>query len=191
MRILQANKFWRQRAGSERYVFELCDLLKSRGHEIYPFAMQDDGNAYSQYSSLFVSPMEISEPWRVPLRQRAGVALRILHSREAARRIGVLADVTEPEVAHIHNIYHHLSPSIFKPLARRGVGIVMTVHDYKLICPALRLYRSGDVCQRCRRLYYLPCVAGRCVKGSRAASLIGAGELFINILRGAYTDYVD
>lgn len=191
MRILQANKFWRQRAGSERYVFELCDLLESHGHQIYPFAMQDAGNAYSQYSSLFVSPMEISNPWRVPLHRRAGVALRLLHSREAARSIGILADVAEAEIAHIHNIYHHLSPSIFRPLARRGIGIVMTVHDYKLICPALRLYRSGEVCQRCHRFYYLPCVAGRCVKDSWAASMLGAGELFVNVSRGAYTKHVD
>lgn len=191
MRILQANKFWRQRAGSERYVFELCDLLESHGHEIAPFAMQDAGNAYSLYSSLFVTPMDIAEPYRMPLSRRAGVAARILHSREAARNIGVLADVFNPDVAHLHNIYHQLSSSVFKPLARRGTGVVMTLHDFKLLCPALRLYHGEGVCERCRRFDYHLCVTRLCVKGSLAASLLGAADLWLNDAFQVYSRHVD
>lgn len=44
MKIMQINKFWRVRGGSERYVFELSRMLEDRGHEIIPFAMQDGNN---------------------------------------------------------------------------------------------------------------------------------------------------
>ena len=100
MKILQINKFWRVRGGSERYVFELSRLLEERGHETIPFAMRDPANEPSPYSSLFVSPVELSDPYRLGLTQRLGTAARILRSREAGRNMSVLADLTHPDVAH-------------------------------------------------------------------------------------------
>lgn len=188
---MQVNKFWRVRGGSERYVFELSRMLSERGHEIIPFAMDDPANEPSRYSTLFVSPVELSDPYRMPLLKRIGVAKRILSSREAANRIAILSDLAYPDVAHLHNIYHHLSPSILKPLVERGIGTVMTIHDYKLLCPALRYYNNGEVCEKCRPLHYSSCVAGRCVHGSRAASALCAVEMFFHDATKAYTGRID
>ncbi|MCL4472633.1 MAG: glycosyltransferase family 4 protein [Actinobacteria bacterium] len=191
MKIMQVNKFWRVRGGSERYVFELSRMLTERGHEIIPFAMEDPANEPSRYSALFVSPVELSDPYRMPLWKRVGTAKRILSSHEAAGRVGILADMSTPDVAHMHNIYHHLSPSILKPLADRGVGTVITIHDYKLMCPALRFYNNGKVCEKCRPMHYSSCITGRCVHGSRAASALCAVEMFYHDATRAYTSRVD
>lgn len=188
---MQVNKFWRVRGGSERYVFELSRMLTDRGHEIIPFAMEDPANEPSRYSTLFVSPVELSDPYRMPLWKRIGTAKRILHSRESASRIAILSDLSEPDVAHLHNIYHHLSPSILKPLVERGIGVVMTIHDYKLLCPALRYYNDGQVCEKCHPLHYASCVSGRCVQGSRAASALCALEMFVHDATKAYTGRID
>lgn len=191
MKIMQVNKFWRVRGGSERYVFELSRMLADRGHEIIPFAMEDPANEPSRYSTLFVSPVELSDPYRMPLWKRIGTAKRILHSRESASRIAILSDLSEPDVAHLHNIYHHLSPSILKPLVERGIGVVMTIHDYKLLCPALRYYNDGQVCEKCHPLHYASCISGRCVHGSRAASALCALEMFVHDATKAYTGRID
>lgn len=191
MKIMQINKFWRVRGGSERYVFELSRMLEERGHEIIPFAMQDGDNEPSRYSSLFVSPVELADPYRLSLVRRIGTASRILYSKEANSRVSVLADLATPDIAHMHNIYHHLSPSILPPLVDRGVATVMTIHDYKLVCPALRQYNSQGVCERCRPLRYGSCVRYRCVKESLAASVLCSVEMFFHDLRRAYTDRID
>lgn len=191
MKVMQVNKFWRVRGGSERYVFELSRMLTERGHEVIPFAMQDPANEPSQYSSLFVSPVELSDPYRMPLWKRLATAGRILNSKESENRIATVADMSTPDIAHMHNIYHHLSPSILRPLVDRGVGIVMTIHDYKLVCPALRFYNKGEVCERCRPYRYLSCVTGRCVHGSRGASALCATEMFFHDLTHAYTGRID
>ncbi|MHB1149716.1 MAG: glycosyltransferase family 4 protein [Thermoleophilia bacterium] len=185
------NKFWRVQGGSERYVFELSRILAERGHEIIPFAMMDEDNEPSRYSSLFVSPVELSDPYRVPVWKRASIAGRIIYSKEARDRISILADLTHPDVAHLHNIYHHLSPSILPPLKERGIGTVMTIHDYKLTCPALRHYNHGHVCEECRPSHYAACIEGRCVKNSRAASILCATEMFLHDMFNAYTDPID
>lgn len=67
--------------------------------------------------------------------------------RQAVRR--ELADF-QPEIVHIHNLYHELSPGILETLGRwkqrRGGRVVMTAHDFHLICPnsGLRWFRDGD-----------------------------------------------
>src|SRR5665811_2002521 len=99
MKIMQVNKFWRVRGGSERYIFELSRMLTDRGHEIIPFATEDPANEPSRYSTLFVSPVELSDPYRMPVWKRVGVAKRILSSHEAANRITILSDLAHPDIA--------------------------------------------------------------------------------------------
>lgn len=191
MKIMQVNRFWRIHGGSERYVFELARMLADRGHEIIPFSMKDEDNEPSRYSTLFASPVDITNPYRVPVWRRAGIASRILYSKEARNRMAVLTDLTHPDVAHLHNIYHHLSPSVLTPLRKRGIGTVMTIHDYKLFCPALWHFNEQRVCERCRPYHYSACIAGRCVKDSRAASMLCATEMLMHDLFGAYLGRID
>lgn len=191
MRVMQLNRRWRRSTDTESYIFSLNKLLEEHGHEIIPFAVQDSGNEPSDYSALFVSPLELTNPFRRPVHKIFGTAARLLYSREARNRISILADTTHPHVAHVHNIYLHITPSVLPPLARRGVGIVMTVHNAKLFCPAIVAYRDGEECHRCRPYHYLPCVTGRCFKGSSLASSICAIEQLAHDTFHAYTDRVD
>ena len=111
---------------------------------------------------------------------------RMLWSSSAARGIGEVVDRFEPDVAHLHNVYHQLSPSILATLARRRVPIVMTLHDYKLVCPTYRLLDHGQLCEACiPRRFWNPIVR-RCQAGSRAASAAAAVELSVHTLTGAY-----
>ncbi|WEE33336.1 glycosyltransferase [Klebsiella pneumoniae] len=44
-----------------------------------------------------------------------------------------------PDVIHIHNYYHYLTPSILKAIReykkKKGCKVIFTAHDYHLICP--------------------------------------------------------
>ena len=44
MRILLVNKFHYLRGGSEKYYFELANLLKSKGHTVAFFSMKHKKN---------------------------------------------------------------------------------------------------------------------------------------------------
>ena len=56
---------------------------------------------------------------------------------------------TKPDVAHLHNIYHQLSPSIIQVLNGANVPAFLTLHDYKLVCPNYKLFTDGAPCTRC------------------------------------------
>jgi len=74
---------------------------------------------------------------------------RLIHNTDAANKLDRFLRDTSIDVAHLHNIYNHLTPSILPVLARRRVGVVMTVHDYRLACPTKHFARPDGLCTRC------------------------------------------
>ena len=190
MKILHANKFYYNRGGAESAYFALADLLARRGHEVVPFAMQDPGNIATAYSRYFVSNVELRDDGASPL-AKLTAATRILYSREAEQKIERLIEDIRPDVAHLHNIYHQISPSILRALRRHRIPTVMTLHDYKILCPAYTLYSNGEVCERCNGHRYYNAVLRACVRESRVKSAICALEAYFHSATGAYRKNAD
>jgi glycosyltransferase involved in cell wall biosynthesis len=189
-RVLMVNKFHYPRGGAEHYMFRLAGLLKQRGTEVDYFAMRDARNLPCPTDRYFVSEVSFEQPPQ-GLSGRIGMAGRMVYSREARSKMGrLLADRT-PDLAHVHNIYHQLSPSLLAPLRRRGVPVVMTVHDFKLVCPVYSLLSHGEICERCVGNGFGPAVRHRCNRGSLSGSLLVAGETWAHRRLGLYRDGVD
>ena len=106
-----------------------------------------------------------------------GDAVNLIWNREAARKLDALIRETRPDVAHLHNIYHHLSPSILPVLRRHGIPVVMTLHDLRLLCPAIHMLRQDEVCERCKGGRFYNAIRYRCKRGSAAASVIAAPSI--------------
>ena len=189
MRVLAANKFYFVKGGAERYFFELKRILEERGNEVVPFAMRHGDNEPSEHSDLFVSHEDFGDGVGAVRRLRA--AARVVYSIEARRRIEALVDRTRPDVAHLHNIAHQLSPSILYGLRARGVPVVQTLHDYKLVCPNYQMFVDGETCERCRKWRYWNAVIHRCMRGSLSRSLTVCVEACAHKLLGTYARNVD
>lgn len=174
MKILQINKFYYRRRGAETYFFDVINLLQANGHDVAVFAMQHPENLPSTYAKYFVSEVDYS---RHSLGANLKAAGRMFWSTEAQRRLEALLQEFKPDVAHVHNIYHQISPSILRTLKRHHIPIVQTLHDYKLLCPNYELYTRGEVCERCKGHNYRNAVRYNCLKNSRALSLLAAAEM--------------
>ena len=175
MIILQANKFFYEKGGSERYMLALSRALEARGHRVAHFAMAHPRNLPSPYSRHFVPQLDYEAATPSPAMLRAWSGF--VRSPDAARRISALLDEVQPDVAHLHNIYHQLTPSIIEVLSRRGIPIVMTLHDYKLVCPSYGMFARGAYCYRCRGARYYHAVSVGC-GGSRLRSGLLAVESY-------------
>jgi len=68
-----------------------------------------------------------------------------------------------PDVAHVRNIYHHLSPSI---LWNCGLKVFRVYHlnDFKLLCPSYNLYRKERPV-KLARVQLLHVVQSKCYPG--------------------------
>ena len=91
-------------------------------------------------------------------------AQRVIFSLQARRKLRELLAQVRPRIAHAHNIYHHLSPSILPLLRKRGIPVVMTVHDLKLACPAYTMMARNEPCERCRGGRIHNVAVHRCIK---------------------------
>lgn len=189
MKVLAANKYYFVKGGAERYMFELERILERHGHSVVPFAMQHELNEETEYSEHFVS-FESFEGG-APVSSRLRAAGRVLYSVEARRKIERLVDIERPDVAHLHNIAHQLSPSILYGLRAKGVPVVQTLHDYKLVCPNYQMFVGGRPCERCAGGKYYNAVLHRCMRGSVPASALVALETGTHRLLRSYSRGVD
>jgi glycosyltransferase involved in cell wall biosynthesis len=191
-KLLLINKFYHDKGpagGVGRYVMQEQEDFRTAGWDVIPFAMADADAHPSPWSRYFVRERDFSTP-----RFSGGAlgdALALIWNGEAAANLDALVQETRPAVAHLHNIYHHLSPSILRVLRKHRIPVVMTLHDLRLLCPAIHMLRDGEVCEECKggRLYNA--VRYGCVKESRAASLLASVETFHQRTRRLYEDTVD
>lgn len=178
MKVLFCNKYFFPKGGSELVMLDTARLLEEHGHQVAFFAMHHPLNLPSEYSPFFVSQVDYSS--RLNLCQKVKAAARVLYSLEARKKIRALIAREKPDVVHLHNIYHQLSPSIIAEIARHRLPMVMTVHDYKLVCPAILSLRHGKVCGLCARGRYYHCLVHRCTHGSLAQSLVNTLEMYLH-----------
>jgi glycosyltransferase involved in cell wall biosynthesis len=178
MKVLLVNKFYYPRGGSESALFLTARVLERHGHRVAVFSMAHPSNFRSPYEKYFVSGVDFDES-RSPA-QKLKAAGRILYSFEARRKLDSLIREFQPDVAHLHNIHHQLSPSVLHTLRARRIPVVMTLHDYKLVCPTYRMLLNGQPCERCRRGRYYQCFLQRCSKRSRAKSFLSSLEMYLH-----------
>ena len=57
--------------------------------------------------------------------------------------------IHRPDIIHIHNLFPLLSPSILLKCHVQRRPVVMTVHNYRLICPNGLFMTGGKICERC------------------------------------------
>lgn len=177
MRILQVNKFYYPKGGADKYFLDLTKALNAAGHETAVFAMADPRNLESSYSKYFAAAVEFNGGG---LKDKLKIPGRMIYSREAKRKFARELDDFKPDIVHVHNIYHQLSPSILEAAKARGVPVVMHLHDYKLICPNYRLFTKGHICRKCLdKKNYWPCLFNNCYQ-SYSRSFLATLEMTIH-----------
>lgn len=183
MKALVANKFFYRNGGSEVVMFQEREFLGTQGHDIIDFSMRDDRNLDSLFASYFVEHRGYHAGGGLE-KLRSG--LSFIHSPEAVRKIGALIDETQPDLLHCHNICHQLTPSIIGAAKRRGIPVVMTLHDYKVVCPVYTQLRHGVPCTDCADGEFGYVLKHRCADGSLAKSALMYAEAVVQRWLGNY-----
>lgn len=115
----------------------------------------------------------------------------MIWSRDAARKLDTLLREEKPDVAHVHTIYHQLSPSILSVLVKHNVPVVMTVHDWNLISCNYVRFHDGQSCSHTLNKNFVQAITHRCVKNSYAASALSALAHYVHKILGVYHRCVD
>lgn len=181
MKILMVNKFLYQKGGAETYTLSLGKILEKHGHEVQYFGLKNEKNTVGNNVDALVNDMDFSKGVKANL----NAPFRIIYNFQAKRQIRKVLDDFKPDIVHLNNIQFHLTPSIivevnnWRKEQKNNCKIIYTAHDYQLICPSHGLFDVNvKPCERCLDGKYIHCFQTKCVKNSRAKSLLGMMDAY-------------
>lgn len=187
--LLAVNNYHYPRGGAEVVFLEQNRLFEQADWQVVPFCMHHEQNLPSEWSDYFVDEIEFGSSYS--LLQSVARVPKVIYSFEAQRKLTALIEKTQPSAAQLHNIYHHISPSILSTLQKFNVPTLMTLHDLKLACPAYKMLAHDGVCERCKGGKLRNLVKHRCIKNSLALSSVVYLESSLHRYLGTYRKYVD
>ncbi len=187
-KLLSINNYHYRRGGSDVVYLEHAALMEEMNWENAFFSMHHPKNIESEWSPYFVDEIEFGHTYS--LAEKISMVSKVIYSFEAQKKLRLLMQRYQPDIAHLHCIYHHLSPSIIPELAKAGVPVVMTAHDLKIACPAYKMLNEGGICERCKDGSFLNVIKHRCVRGSMGASAVVAVESMLHYRLKTYRKHV-
>lgn len=181
MRILLVNSHLVPRGGDWTYVRTVQALLETHGHEVLLYGLQIEGSATTLEFGELLTEIDFRKAHeRRSWADVVHVLRRTLYSREANASIERVLSRYRPDIVHLNNIHHFLTPSIVWPIVRRDIPIVWTLHDYTIICPNTTMLSHSQICEACALGRYYPCVLKKCKRASVWASMLAAAEAYLH-----------
>jgi len=171
MRILMVHNFYQQPGGEEQISNTEATLLESYGHEVVRYHLDND---------------------QIPGMNPLVLAKKTVWNGDVYQELRSLIRQKKPDIAHFHNTFPLISPAAYYAVKDEGVGVVQTLHNYRLLCPNALFFREGRVCEDCLgKPFPLPGIVHSCYRGSRAASAMVAATVSFHSLIGTWTKAVD
>jgi glycosyltransferase involved in cell wall biosynthesis len=128
MKIILIHNIYQQ-AGGEELVFKTeGDLLREQGHKIETLVF--DNKSINNSFAKFLS------------------GIKVIYNLTSAKRLKKRIKEFKPDLIHVHNFFPLASPSIFFVAKKYGVPIVVTLHNYRLICPSATLFYDHSIYER-------------------------------------------
>jgi len=187
-RLLSLNSYHYRRGGSDVVYLDHAALFAQNGWDTHFFSMQHPKNLSCPDQDGFAGLVDMEFAHTLP--QKLKVAAKSVYNIEARRKLRLCLQQQAFDVAHLHCVYHHLTPSVLPVLARAGIPVVLTAHDLKLACPAYKMMNAGGICEDCRQGAYWHAAKGRCIKGQRAASLVVTAEAYLHRALKSYQKHL-
>jgi glycosyltransferase involved in cell wall biosynthesis len=155
VRILQVHTSYREAGGEDSVVQAERRLLRAAGHQVDGFHRQNPGTALMSAAGLAAAPAN-------PV---------------AAAAVARAARAARPDVAHVHNTWFAMSPAVVAALHSLRIPLVVTLHNYRIMCANSLLFRAGQVCEDCVEGGPWPGVRHRCYRDSLASSAVAAATI--------------
>ena len=185
MRVLQIHKTFHTRGGADTFFFKTCDLLTERGHEVAHFSTKHVKNRPSPYADYFVPGFTDEDAPQLGMARKAKAFVQGIYSLEARKNLERLVEDFAPDVAHAHSINYQLSPAIFDVFRNTRIPLVVTLHDYHIICGAGTLHTGGENCERCRGGRHYNLLRHRCY-WNFPASVMACLSHYVHDARGSW-----
>src|ERR1700757_2608696 len=171
MRILIAHNRYQQ-PGAEDQVFAAeADLLADHGHEVVRYELHN--NSIKTTGKIKLARNTISNPL-------------------SAEAVQLLVRHNKIEIAHFHNVFPVMSPSVYRAAHDEGAAVVQTLHNFRLVCPGNTMFRNNHLCSDCiGKPVPWPSILHACYRGDRQATAVTTAMLAYHRARGTWSNSID
>jgi glycosyltransferase involved in cell wall biosynthesis len=152
MKILLVHNSYREPGGEDVVFEEEAQLLERAGHTVIQYKRSNQ--ELDGWGGFKNATVVVRMPW----------------APDARRDIADLLRIEKPDLAHIHNTFLMISPSIYWACRAAAVPVVQTLHNFRLLCPAATFFRDGRVCEECEEQSLWSGVRHACYHESRATT---------------------
>ena len=153
MKILFIHNRYKQYGGEDVAVELETSILKERGHEVKTIFFDN-------------APIEGLFP-------KITAGFQSIYNSSSASKVSKAIREFKPEIIHIHNLFFIASPSVIYAAHKHRIPVVLTLHNYRLICANALLLRNGQVCELCtQKTFPFAGIRYKCYRNSATESAL-------------------
>ena len=130
MKILFVHNNYGKYSGEESVVDKMSTLFREKGHDVVTFRMTSEGARESAVGKVRGFLCGLYSPKGV-----RGLREVLLNER--------------PDIVNVHNLYPFISPAALFECKKLGIPVIMTIHNFRLICPTGLFMRNEAPCEYC------------------------------------------
>ncbi len=163
MKVLVVHNRYRIRGGEDSVVENETAMLKKHGHEVICFIRSNED-----------------------MKGGVGAALNSLFSIKTFREIKKIIRAEKPDIIHVHNTIHVISPAVYYAAVSEKVPVVQTLHNFRLKCVNGEFYRNGHCCEDCVKHGMFCALKHKCYRHSLPQTFMMAVNMLVHRLTGIY-----
>ncbi|HPZ07373.1 MAG TPA: glycosyltransferase family 4 protein [Candidatus Eremiobacteraeota bacterium] len=170
-KILLAHNYYKIRGGEDESCESEKKLLTEKGHKIH---------FYEEHNR------------RIDDIGFIRTALNSIWSGETYSNVKKILSEERFDLIHVQNFFPLLSPSIYYAAKSKGVAVVQSLHNYRLLCPGALFFRNGQVCEEClNKPIPYPGIIHSCYRNSLPGSAVVCAMLTYHSMIKTWDKMVD
>src|SRR5437762_4639584 len=167
MKVLFIHNRYQQAGGEDVAVEAESRLLQEKGHQVQTIVFTN-----AAHPGIF---------------EKAGAGWKAIYNGDTYRVIKKRIQEFRPDVVHVHNLFFVASPSVLFAADRLKIPVVLTVHNYRLVCANALLLRNNKPCELCvGKTFPLYGIRYRCYRSSMAETALVTAVTGIHKILGTW-----
>ncbi|WP_298782534.1 glycosyltransferase family 4 protein [uncultured Polaribacter sp.] len=144
MKILLIHNKYGKFSGEEAVAEAQLKVLEENGHQVITYFRSSEEIETMNYG-------------------KAKAFFLALKNNQVINDVTKILETEKPDIVHIHNLYPLISPAILPVIKKRNIPIVMTIHNYRLLCPNGLFFTNDSICEKCTgALKEINCITNNC-----------------------------
>ncbi|MFI3268097.1 MAG: glycosyltransferase family 4 protein [Rikenellaceae bacterium] len=130
MRVLLVHNNYGAHSGEESVVDLMAKMYASLGYEVEQYRKSTEAIQHN-------------------FKGKISAFVKGIFPKMNVKEFADVFDKFKPDVVHVHNLYPFIGPAILKYCKQNGSKVIMTIHNYRLMCPTGLFMRNSRPCERC------------------------------------------